>query len=56
MWRIIRFIFTGSWEVHEHEWEIIETSEILNKHGIVGKSYILQCTECGDITNRNIRL
>ena len=50
MFRIIKFLFTGIWKQHEHNWEIMEEGTIY-KDGttVVGKMYILKCSTCGEI-------
>ena len=58
MWRLIKFIFTGTW--HEHEWKIIDQRDMIEVTHTVDrgsfenavKVYTLQCEHCGDIEKR----
>lgn len=57
MWRIIRLLFTGHWNVpkaqpkHEHKFEQVET--LMNKkttysgQTFTSKVYVSRCTDCG---------
>jgi len=54
MWRLIKFLFTGYWNEHEHEWEILNKTKIYNADSIeydipVRIEYILQCKKCGKL-------
>lgn len=51
MWRIIKFIFTGSW--HEHKWKIFHKGCIVNeRERAIGNFYDLQCEICGEIKQK----
>ena len=59
MWRIIRFIFTGSW--HEHTWIEVDTYEVQSPHSdgvrrTTGKTYIMRCKTCGNMTDYTTRV
>lgn len=62
MWRLLKFLMTGVWEVHKHEWEIIESRNIkVYSHSWTGASYssnlvrhTLQCKSCGNIKVEDI--
>lgn len=50
MWRLIKFLFTGSWYVHN--WETKEERDRYYNDGHnsryrIGKSVYLRCKECG---------
>jgi len=55
MFRLIKFLFTGEWEIHHHEWEIHDTKQIIstdyitNKDRITGVCYIQKCKTCGEL-------
>ena len=52
MWRIIKFIFTGSW--HEHKWKIHHQGTIYNEQDQpTGHFYDLQCEICGVLKRQN---
>jgi len=48
MWRLLKFIVTGSW--HEHEWEIIQECNLTDDFGASGQRYHCRCVKCGKIT------
>lgn len=47
MYRILKFLFTGSW--HEHQWEVIQKGTLGYNGRVSGYRHILQCKHCGDI-------
>ena len=52
MIRLIKFLFTGDW--HLHEWEIIKEISVWDESKKFDKypakyEYVLQCKKCGDI-------
>lgn len=48
MWRIFKFLFTGSW--HEHTWETIKEGKIVNDYDeYIGTYHNLRCTKCGNL-------
>lgn len=58
MWRILKFLFTGDW--HLHQWEKKETSRTFSSSysgdgELPVKIYwILQCKECGNIKKKKV--
>lgn len=48
MFRLLKFLFTGSW--HEHKWETIDKKKVKYERGDVTTRFYLRCTECGTIT------
>lgn len=52
MWRILRFLFIGKWELpnkHEHLWEIYDQGSVSVHGRQIGRAYILRCKVCGDM-------
>lgn len=45
MWRILKFLFTGSW--HEHEWETLKDVGLNGEFGAKGRRYTCRCKHCG---------
>lgn len=58
MWRILRFIFLGYWN-HKHKWKIIKshqsTVRMYSGSNLESVIYVLQCSECGDIKQQEIK-
>lgn len=59
MLRIIKFLFTGDW--HLHQWETIEAKQMIRttKDGfstseVEYKKYTLRCEQCGEIKSVEI--
>lgn len=56
MFRLLRFLVTGSW--HSHVWEIITVNELFETRGqeksVVAFEYILQCKGCGNIKVKRV--
>lgn len=55
MLRLIKFLFTGDW--HLHEWEIIGKGDITGggySTVTVGHYYNLQCKHCGNVKCKNV--
>jgi len=54
MLKLFNFLWTGSW--HDHEWEIIETSNVYEYSDApmkCGNKYTLQCKTCGNLKIKN---
>jgi uncharacterized protein CbrC (UPF0167 family) len=49
MIRLLKFLLTGDW--HLHEWEIINEAKLTSIHNDASKGikYYLQCKHCGGI-------
>lgn len=47
MFRILKFLITGSW--HEHKWVVISVGTVNFGGHSVGNRYTLRCSECGNI-------
>ncbi len=50
MFRLLKFLFTGSW--HEHQWKIIKIVKVCDFDASgaeyqMGRKYIQQCEKCG---------
>ena len=67
MWRILRFLWTGSWKIPEptkhckHKWEMIQEIEVWNpneskKTGSRPQSikYLMQCNKCGELKTKEL--
>lgn len=54
MWRIIKFIFTGVWNPHQHLWKIINKGKLLQSGRLVGERYVMQCESCGCIKSQDL--
>lgn len=60
MYRLLRLIIAGYWHdkpKHMHKWETQETLYKAPRHGTNGfssKTYVLRCSDCGDICKREI--
>ena len=54
MFRIIRWLFTGVWEIHNHEWEIIKEVKVQSYDAKyverdIFTRYTMQCKKCGEL-------
>lgn len=56
MWRLLKFIVTGSW--HEHEWETIKEEELYNlvngKWENTHTRYTMKCKGCGNMKKKEL--
>jgi len=62
VWRILNFLWSGQWKIPEkcfHKWDMLKEVTIWNPgeseekgNKPTGIRYILQCTKCGEITQR----
>ena len=59
MVRLIKFLITGIWSVHQHEWKIIEKHDLFDApwgvKTIVGKVYVQECATCGKLNQYTVR-
>ncbi len=56
MWNLIKFLFTGEWQGHAHQWEEKETIDIYGENKSMVKAFliVLRCKHCGDIKTKRI--
>lgn len=47
MFRLIKFLFTGDW--HLHEWEIFEQGRLVDDGVGIGTWYNQRCKHCGKL-------
>lgn len=53
MWRLLKYLITGSF--HEHEWETIKSGKRYRNNNVAGEMpsgywYDVRCKKCGKIT------
>lgn len=48
MIRLIKFLITGDW--HLHNYEEVEKVHVIDSEGLrIGNKYYMKCSECGDM-------